>query len=120
MVLPLPTVFLSTPCELLLLPFKFAGDFFVLLCEHATTAERIDGAPFGRRHQPQARPYLSQLGAKAGWNQYPFSQIPNDHFDQPRMNPCQGGLAQIGGRKRHQPQVLAGDARTQIFANAVD
>jgi hypothetical protein len=32
----------------LLLPFKVAGDFLVLLYEHATTAQRIDGAPFAR------------------------------------------------------------------------
>jgi hypothetical protein len=45
---------LQSVSELLLLPFKFAGDFFVLLYEHATTARRIDGATFGRCHQPRA------------------------------------------------------------------
>ena len=45
---------LQSISELLLLPFKFAGDFFVLLYEHATTAQRIDGAPFGRCHQTRA------------------------------------------------------------------
>jgi hypothetical protein len=34
--------------DLQLRSFKFVGDFFLLLYQHATTAQRTDGAPFGR------------------------------------------------------------------------
>ena len=57
----------SSP-ELLLLPFNFAGDVFVLLYEYATTAERIDGAPFGRCHQPQAPMFIIACAAQVGIN----------------------------------------------------
>jgi hypothetical protein len=43
------------------LPFNFAGDFFVLLYEHATMAQRIDGAPFGQCHHLTRREFWGCL-----------------------------------------------------------
>jgi hypothetical protein len=45
---------LQRSCGLLLLPFQFACNGFVLLQEHLATTQRVDRAPLCRGHQPRS------------------------------------------------------------------
>jgi hypothetical protein len=77
---------LQSIAELLLLRFKFAGNFFVLLYLHASTTQRVDRASLGRLHQPRTRIIRDTfLGPQfEGSDESVLSELLRNRSDEPR------------------------------------